>query len=166
LAAPPEQKESDRRVGGGGGTTYGTDPAARCWRPPGANTDRVGKDEPKPGRKQPSRLKLVVERDERREIWTVAVARGRIEPIPDREDEIRAAEELPHEGRAVAQIGGGVRRERMPPCLDEPRRAEDHVVGALEPPHHERAGLDVPIGVPANRVVAFADQQRRLIAAP
>ena len=142
----------------GGGHADGEGARGRRSRPPGASTNRDGKDEPKSGPKQQGRLQLVVERNERREIWTVAVGRARIEPIPDRQHQVRAAEELPHEGRAVAEIGEGVRRERMPPCRGQPRRAaEDHVVGALQPPHHKRAGLDVPIGVPADRVVALAE---------
>src|SRR5262249_36477739 len=103
---------------GAAGHAEGEASRGRRSCPPGEDTNRGGKDEPKPGPKQQSRLEFVVERNERREIWTVAIGRGRIEPIPDRQNEIRAPEELPHEGRAVAEIGEGVRRKRMPPCLD------------------------------------------------
>src|SRR5437762_3266623 len=66
----------------------------------------------------------------------------------------------------MAEIGEGVRGDRLPPCRDEARRAEQRVAGLLQAAHHERAGLDVPIRIPAHRVVAPAGQQRGLLLAP
>ena len=72
----------------GGRDAHGERPRGHRSRSPGEGTDHRGKDQPKAGPKQQGRLQHVVERYQRREVTTMPIARGGIEPVPNRQNEI------------------------------------------------------------------------------